>query len=219
MLVHDGFPYRVSHTRAVEVVDGALVVCDCGGLTRVEMLDPNDPEGTVVAVGEAFCHPTLDRFSRRRGREIALGRAMKQVVRYYATPEQQAREGEDAVAADWFSLPPRDLERLLRLAFREAEQDGFCYLHFHDAAPAKFIILTPERYDAIVERLFPGGGGIPVGDPEWSHSHATPEMANDSVRLRTKSGRALTDADVQALADEAERGYDVSQFVERRREP
>jgi hypothetical protein len=33
----------------------------------------------------------------------------------------------------------------------------------------------------------------------------------------TKSGKVLTDADIEALADEAERGYDVSQL--RVREP
>ena len=32
---------------------------------------------------------------------------------------------------------------------------------------------------------------------------------------RTKSGKVLTDADIQALADEAEEGYDVEQIVAR----
>lgn len=30
--------------------------------------------------------------------------------------------------------------------------------------------------------------------------------------FRTKTGRVLTDADFQTLADEAERGYDVAEF-------
>jgi len=34
---------------------------------------------------------------------------------------------------------------------------------------------------------------------------------------RTKTGRILTNEDIEALADEAERGYDVSEL--RRREP
>ena len=33
---------------------------------------------------------------------------------------------------------------------------------------------------------------------------------------RTKTGRILTDADIQALADEAERGYDVEQLLQKR---
>ena len=36
---------------------------------------------------------------------------------------------------------------------------------------------------------------------------------NDEPRTyRTKTGRILTDADIEALADEAERGYDVEQY-------
>lgn len=31
----------------------------------------------------------------------------------------------------------------------------------------------------------------------------------------TKTGRVLTDADIEALADEAERGYDVSHLIKR----
>lgn len=36
-------------------------------------------------------------------------------------------------------------------------------------------------------------------------------------KYRTKSGKVLTDKDFEALADEAERGYNVSKIVERRR--
>jgi hypothetical protein len=35
----------------------------------------------------------------------------------------------------------------------------------------------------------------------------------DRTQLVTKSGKVLTDADIEALADEAERGYDVSHLV------
>src|SRR5215470_11620816 len=34
-------------------------------------------------------------------------------------------------------------------------------------------------------------------------------MTDEPETYRTKTGRVLTDADIQALADEAERGYDV----------
>lgn len=35
----------------------------------------------------------------------------------------------------------------------------------------------------------------------------------------TKSGRVLTDADIEALADEAEHGYDVEHLVARHDDP
>lgn len=40
-------------------------------------------------------------------------------------------------------------------------------------------------------------------------------MTDDPRPFRTKDGRVLTDADLQALADEAERGYDPSRFTRR----
>ncbi|MDA8076010.1 MAG: CopG family transcriptional regulator [Actinomycetota bacterium] len=40
-------------------------------------------------------------------------------------------------------------------------------------------------------------------------------MSNDPRPYRTKTGRLLTDADVEALADEAERGYDADQLAKR----
>jgi type I restriction enzyme, R subunit len=40
-------------------------------------------------------------------------------------------------------------------------------------------------------------------------------MTDEPRIYRTKSGRALTDADIAALSDEAERGYDVEHFVKR----
>ena len=33
------------------------------------------------------------------------------------------------------------------------------------------------------------------------------------MTFRTKTGKVLTDADIQALADEAEAGYDVSHLI------
>lgn len=193
---HDGFRYLVFHERAV---DDSGEVSLFGGKTRVEVIDPNDPnERIVVAVGESVCHPKLDQFNRFRGRQIALGRALKNlergepVVPRGCTGWMVVRDGiehdgpcpvhespVDAAAVDWFDLALRDLDRLMAFAFREADREGFCYVHFHDKGPPRFIVLTPERYDSIVERIFPDGDGIPEGDPEWSHSHATPEMAEE----------------------------------------
>lgn len=42
-------------------------------------------------------------------------------------------------------------------------------------------------------------------------------MTEPTKTYRTASGKVLTDADVEALADEAERGYDVEALKTRRR--
>lgn len=40
---------------------------------------------------------------------------------------------------------------------------------------------------------------------------------NAKESYRTESGRVLTDADIEAMADEAEQGYDVEALIARRR--
>ena len=40
-------------------------------------------------------------------------------------------------------------------------------------------------------------------------------MSDEPRTYRTKTGRVLTDADIEALADEAERGYDVERLAKR----
>ncbi|MDO8392543.1 MAG: ribbon-helix-helix domain-containing protein [Actinomycetota bacterium] len=42
---------------------------------------------------------------------------------------------------------------------------------------------------------------------------------DDPTTHRTASGRVLTDADIEALADEAERGYDLNALRRRRGRP
>jgi hypothetical protein len=42
-------------------------------------------------------------------------------------------------------------------------------------------------------------------------------MTDKAKTYRTKTGKVLTDADIEALADEAERGYDVEALKSRRR--
>jgi len=42
-------------------------------------------------------------------------------------------------------------------------------------------------------------------------------MPESSQPFTTKTGRVLSDADIEALADEAERGYDVQDLKRRRR--
>lgn len=42
-------------------------------------------------------------------------------------------------------------------------------------------------------------------------------MTDKTPPFKTKTGKVLTDADIEALADEAERGYDVEVLKTRRR--
>lgn len=42
-------------------------------------------------------------------------------------------------------------------------------------------------------------------------------MADNTETYVTKTGKVLTDADIQAIADEAERGYEIEQLKARRR--
>jgi len=42
-------------------------------------------------------------------------------------------------------------------------------------------------------------------------------MAEKTNRYETETGKVLTDADIEAMADEAERGYDVEALKSRRR--
>ena len=42
-------------------------------------------------------------------------------------------------------------------------------------------------------------------------------MAEKTKPYKTKTGKVLTDADIEAMADEAERGYDVETLKPRRR--
>lgn len=76
MIREQGFKYRITHERAL---DGLGEVSDFGGRTVVEIMadvdqDPANGEEAVLAVGEAVCS-RHDRFDRKRGRIIAMGRA------------------------------------------------------------------------------------------------------------------------------------------------
>jgi hypothetical protein len=66
---------RVAHDRVFdpEVQDGPNV-SQFGGLTTVEIIERGDSIDRVIGKGEAICHPR-DRFNRKLGLEIALGRA------------------------------------------------------------------------------------------------------------------------------------------------
>lgn len=92
-LRESGFAIHVSHLRRVYWVDRLTGERDyhhelltahearkrggevdgCGGLTRVFV---SSPDGRALSAGEAACS-LLDVFSRKRGLEIAVGRALK----------------------------------------------------------------------------------------------------------------------------------------------
>lgn len=66
--------------------------------------------------------------------------------------------------------------------------------------------------------------GVPLGytgkAATWAlviPSEPTVDYCDEHKPLVTKSGRIMTDAEVEALAEEAERGYDISQLRERPR--
>jgi len=62
-----------------------------------------------------------------------------------------------------------------------------------------------------------------VTDHEIRHATDHPLVVVDldpkTKTYKTKTGKVLTDADIEALADEAERGYDVDALKSRRRGP
>lgn len=65
------------------------------------------------------------------------------------------------------------------------------------------------------------GCGRPLGHPEIIEDgigHSSWPTTDDKVVATTKSGKLLTEANVQALADEAEAGYDISQIRNRYRD-
>lgn len=63
---------------------------------------------------------------------------------------------------------------LFDYAAQRADEDGLCFVHVADDGPPTHVVMTAERYREITGRIF--AGAIPLGDPEWMHDHATPEM-------------------------------------------
>lgn len=71
-----GYSVRYRHHR-VAVDNDLRLLGPKGGETEARVYGPDD---SLVAIGVAVCHPS-DNFSRRLGRSIALGRALKQLFR------------------------------------------------------------------------------------------------------------------------------------------
>jgi len=70
----DGTEVKVRHNRLYDD-DTRLSMLPKGGNTVVEVFGGN---GQVLATGESKCRPD-ENYNRRIGREIALGRALKQL--------------------------------------------------------------------------------------------------------------------------------------------
>src|SRR6266511_101569 len=56
---------------------------------------------------------------------------------------------------------------------------------------------------------------MPEAVPQSAPEAGKQPVSGKPRAYRTKSGRVLTDADIEALADEAERGYDVARLATR----
>jgi hypothetical protein len=63
--------------------------------------------------------------------------------------------------------------------------------------------MTQDQYQDAV-KLTPGGWVVPQ-----ESKPVDPRLVQPGGTLTTKTGKVLTDDDIQALADEAEQGYDV----------
>lgn len=82
----DGYKVKYRHRRLAagsghyidELAHGSFPIAPAakGGETEAKVYDPDD---SVVAIGVATCHER-DNFSRRIGRDIALGRALKRLA-------------------------------------------------------------------------------------------------------------------------------------------
>lgn len=93
--VPEGMTYRVQHIRP-PLKDSPVVFDQFGGTTFVEIGIPNyDETGKFVsfdvkASGRADCS-VLDRYNKKRGRDIALGRGLKKL---YEGEGQSADNGQ-----------------------------------------------------------------------------------------------------------------------------
>lgn len=92
----EGMAYRVLHRRAGSKVDGGnrLIPSPKGGKTIVQVGFPKYEDGKfvsfqIMAEAEARCNSKLDFYNKKRGRDIALGRALRKLNE----PEAQHSKG------------------------------------------------------------------------------------------------------------------------------
>jgi hypothetical protein len=135
-----------------------------------------DDGGAVIARGVAHWNPS-DRYDKQLGKTIALGRARKNAESRVDRRAEGTRPMSHVLFAD--GLLREEFTDLMRLACEETDRDGLCFVHFDGRAPARYALLTRERYEALCRRIF-GDEGIPLGDSEWLHTHVEPEMLEDT---------------------------------------
>jgi hypothetical protein len=147
-------------------------------------------DGKEVARGIAYWNPQ-DPYDKHLGKTIAIGRAQKELAKNAAETyraDQLARVQDER---DWRSLArgkptkrigiagkgldKETLSEMLVQALKVSDTFGLTYVHLGDDVPASYAVLTIDRLNALVDRVFPDGNGIPVDDPEWTHEHVEPE--------------------------------------------
>lgn len=73
-----------------------------------------------------------------------------------------------------------------------------------------------ERTCAMLERRFGNTGFVPAARAYLSNvAIGLRDTATNKIPLRTKTGRLITDAEIDEWAAEAETGYDVSEIIRR----
>jgi hypothetical protein len=89
--------------------------------------------------------------------------------------------------------------------------------------PARWLVLGPDRAGNLLELVVMDRPVGPAGHSRHAHAGHLPATApegqanTDMNHGRDKDGTPITDPDIQAMADEAEQGYDVDKLLQRRR--
>lgn len=91
-------------------------------------------------------------------------------------------------------MKPTD-PHLFLLAARTADSSGLCFVHLEEDGSAQYVLMTRERYHEICNRIFGVGVPIPVGDPEWEHSHVSPDVLNDWLDSGIEEALGKSDAE------------------------
>lgn len=149
-------------------------------------------QGSVLAAIEAGRLPGPGTRSQA-DEEAVTELAVPGLIRWSGHSWEITRTGEAALRAYLGSQPPADEAPPLA----SPAHDSSPHLHSHEGALSG--PMADDPHDHLHAHQY---AGVTHRHP---HSH--------QPALITRTGKVLSDADVQALADEAERGYDVSQIA------
>jgi hypothetical protein len=94
-----------------------------------------------------------------------------------------------------------------------------------DSDPPKILVIDPDRAGNLLEVMvleladerFPPSTPCPSDRHSTTCSRKRRTPMADGKPHTTKTGRVLSDAEIESLADEAEGGYDVEELKQRRR--